>query len=509
MVGLPPAGMDLQEAIPVFCEVTGADEDEALRYLQLADGDLSGAVAMHFAASDGMEPAEVQAGLQTQGQIGVSTASYVPPSLVPAGAEPVQSAFACIQKLQAADADSAGAAVAGEAQETSGGSASSSAGGGLLSSVGRILNEGFRALTGIASEDFDDYFESEYGKPKPPLSNLGYAETLQAALKERRLVVLWLHDSGSDLSDEMCIRVLQDHRILDVLWRSYIVLGADICRFEPSQLAHMLQIQKFPALVLLQPKRSGFDDFFLIEWPLGVFAKPLGRVMPTEEGCNVDEALAAISGCAAEADARHREVQEAREASRIAAEQDRLLREQQDAAYEESLLRDQQLQAEAERKKADEDSEPVSMGCGDGAGESPRILPDEAVSPKQVVSERKKQRLKAAQAIAEMGVVNGNKEPRGDSTSRILVKLPTGKRIERCFGGDSQLSEVYAWVDCAGELAGIVEGAAFEVPEAFELATTFPRKVLDDHAAKLCDLGLVPSAALMLKELEETPKASM
>merc|ERR1712136_613153 len=78
-------------------------------------------------------------------------------------------------------------------------------------------------------------------------------------------------------------------------------------------------------------------------------------------------------------------------------------------------------------------------------------------------------------------------------SSKIMVRLPAGKRIERCFSSEA------AWADCAGELALLQGGERLEVPEQFQLLTSFPSKPLDDFKALLKDAGLVPSAALVMK----------
>lgn len=85
------------------------------------------------------------------------------------------------------------------------------------------------------------------------------------------------------------------------------------------------------------------------------------------------------------------------------------------------------------------------------------------------------------------------------------MKLPTGKRIERCFLADTRLHEVYEWAECAGELSGLVPGGGerVDLPEFFELLMSFPTKVLDDRSKTLQELGLVPNAALVIREVDK------
>ncbi|KAJ3030022.1 UNVERIFIED_CONTAM: hypothetical protein HDU68_010371 [Siphonaria sp. JEL0065] len=76
--------------------------------------------------------------------------------------------------------------------------------------------------------------------------------------------------------------------------------------------------------------------------------------------------------------------------------------------------------------------------------------------------------------------------PKEYTEARIQFRLPAGGAITHMFPSTESLATVYAFV-------AEQTGAA---PNSFKLATTFPRKVLDDKTKSLKELGLAPSAAL-------------
>ena len=68
----------------------------------------------------------------------------------------------------------------------------------------------------------------------------------------------------------------------------------------------------------------------------------------------------------------------------------------------------------------------------------------------------------------------------------MQVRLKNGV-VTQNFKSDDTLSEVYAFV------------ASNAGTNDFKLLQTFPRKILDDKSKTLKELGLVPSAALVMQ----------
>mmetsp|Transcript_30299 Transcript_30299/g.56044 ORF Transcript_30299/g.56044 Transcript_30299/m.56044 type:complete len:223 (+) Transcript_30299:1755-2423(+) len=102
-------------------------------------------------------------------------------------------------------------------------------------------------------------------------------------------------------------------------------------------------------------------------------------------------------------------------------------------------------------------------------------------------AEAEEQRVKrGAEILAE-----AQPEPAGSSTAKISLKLSSGERMQRVFRADQELREVYEWAHCCRPVAK---------PLRFQLCTSFPAKALSDRSASLRDMGLTPSAVVILKE---------
>jgi len=83
--------------------------------------------------------------------------------------------------------------------------------------------------------------------------------------------------------------------------------------------------------------------------------------------------------------------------------------------------------------------------------------------------------------------------------ARLVLRLPTGERVERTFGAAEPLERVFAWVECCQFLPE-AKDRELGIPSSFVLATSFPqrRMCLEDRSRSLAELGLAPSAALLL-----------
>ncbi|KAJ3030024.1 UNVERIFIED_CONTAM: hypothetical protein HDU68_010373 [Siphonaria sp. JEL0065] len=75
--------------------------------------------------------------------------------------------------------------------------------------------------------------------------------------------------------------------------------------------------------------------------------------------------------------------------------------------------------------------------------------------------------------------------PREYAEARIQIRLPTGA-----------LTQTFKSTDTLATVSAFVAAQSGAAPGSFKLATTFPRKVLDDQSKTLKELGLCPSAAL-------------
>eukprot|EP00406_Dinophysis_acuminata_P076302 CAMPEP_0179258026 /NCGR_PEP_ID=MMETSP0797-20121207/25101_1 /TAXON_ID=47934 /ORGANISM="Dinophysis acuminata, Strain DAEP01" /LENGTH=334 /DNA_ID=CAMNT_0020966041 /DNA_START=68 /DNA_END=1069 /DNA_ORIENTATION=- len=297
-----------EERIATIVEVAGASPEQARNLLLATDWSVENAIGLHFASADGAAPAPRH------------------------DAGPVA----------AASADgAAGEGEAGEDDDPEEPQPPPQPG--LLGSIGRAAGSTWQSFMGIASEDFDDWFLQRFGTPKPTFCQTHFGDTIRQALEEKRLVLLFFYGKEDVATQTLCREVLQNPLILRTLRQSYSVWGADVCRFEPAQLARLLGVNIFPGLCVLQPLPNGFDHAVCLEWPLGTFALPIFRLGPLhyDELLNTEECITALTGAASDhqASIAQRRAQQERQTRRIAEE--RLLKASQDREYEEALLADQ------------------------------------------------------------------------------------------------------------------------------------------------------------------------
>eukprot|EP00928_Gymnodinium_smaydae_P023945 TRINITY_DN1954_c1_g1_i2.p1 TRINITY_DN1954_c1_g1~~TRINITY_DN1954_c1_g1_i2.p1 ORF type:complete len:444 (-),score=56.53 TRINITY_DN1954_c1_g1_i2:219-1520(-) len=89
--------------------------------------------------------------------------------------------------------------------------------------------------------------------------------------------------------------------------------------------------------------------------------------------------------------------------------------------------------------------------------------------------------------------------PEGCDVTRLMLRLPSGQRIQRTFCSSDPFSKVRRWVRCCPWLPENA-GQELSIPDRFDSTLSFPRRQLDPDKdnATLAELGLAPSAALLL-----------
>lgn len=156
-----------------------------------------------------------------------------------------------------------------------------------------------------------------------------------------------------------------------------------------------------------------------------------------------------------------------------------LLRQEQDEEFLAALAVDQAVETEKQKSLV-----PVDAGA-----------PDWTESEDLVVEEQQKfdaLRRQLAEKFETLPTPVG-------LTSRIMIRLPAGERVERAFSADTPLSCVYDWAKCC-DLLPEGCGRSLSIPSNFEFRSSFPQRrfTRDQGEVTLADLGLVPSAALLI-----------
>lgn len=219
------------------------------------------------------------------------------------------------------------------------------------------------------------------------------------------------------------------------------------------------------------------------------------RVLSHSDGTDKDVVVGAFVD-ALEALQTHQEAKE----SRLYCSEAQL-RFDQDEEFAAALAADQAAEAERLMKETAELEHPAkeaetddSMKPGSDSPKRPGHSPDPDAGERLA----KSRRVLADQFLAKMP------PPDGSKLARLVLRLPTGERVERAFGADECLARVHDWAACCALLPEAKE-RSLQIPTKFELRTAFPPRKLgeDDAERTLAELGLTPNAALLLISLDE------
>lgn len=459
--------MSQEEKIAQLQEVCGIDQQAARHLLEASEWNVEEALHLHF-ASDGQVPSTSSAPVEGQPLLngglaaGLSGENFLSVARNGYGGSASRTA--------------ASSPPAGEPQEKT-----------FLGAISKAWTTASQALLGVASEDFQQWFQDRYGPPTPRFCKVPFGDAVQEALAERKLLMAWFHQEENAATQKLCREVLQNEQVLTNLQEDFLLWAGDTSRFEPSQVARLLGLQQFPSLVLLQPVANDFHaNIPCVEWPLGTFCAPLHSCQfAVGDGSTLDSdmVVATIQMTAQDYREEVRNVQEEMQRRDVQLAEDRRLREQQDREYEEALLADQLA---AVRRAEDSSPANEAAKASEVPVSSESEKEKEAAAAKEAEEESQRQHRKK-EILAEP-------EPAASSsTARIRLQLPSGERLQRTFLGTQHLSEVYEWAHCCRPVA---------IPKHFELCINFPARSLKDRSATLKELDLVPSAALVLKESE-------
>eukprot|EP00933_Yihiella_yeosuensis_P043245 TRINITY_DN3799_c0_g1_i1.p1 TRINITY_DN3799_c0_g1~~TRINITY_DN3799_c0_g1_i1.p1 ORF type:complete len:448 (-),score=116.47 TRINITY_DN3799_c0_g1_i1:201-1544(-) len=229
--------------------------------------------------------------------------------------------------------------------------------------------------------------------------------------------------------------------------------------------------------------------------PLAVDAM---KVLATPDGTCKEKVVGAIVE-ALEAFEAHQQAVQARLLS-----EDAQLRMEQDEEFAASLAADRERLdlEEALRLSAEEAAKASKDSTQDAKCEEAQVqdtcLEERAESPTDDSSSLL-HLVETRRAVAERFISETDKVSMDQGTARLVLRLPTGERVERTFAASEPLSRVLSWAECCQYLPE-GENRDLKVPASFDISTSFPRRLLSSEEGdkSLVDLGLVPSAALML-----------
>ncbi|XP_040575186.1 FAS-associated factor 2 [Lepeophtheirus salmonis] len=313
---------------------------------------------------------------------------------------------------------------------------------------------------GVDVTNFIAAFRAEYESEessetsKLPFLPLSYHSALDVAKRDLKFLVIYLHSPQHDRIHDFCIQTLKSREFKSFLQRrrnELLLWGCSIESREGYNVSKIYRESAYPLIGVIVLRQNRMMFVGQVEG----YVEPMSLISRLEAIIADNEAFVVT----ARLDREERNITQS-------------LRQEQDAAFQESLRLDQ----ERERAKKEE-KEQKNREEAERKNEIMRL------------AERKNriQKLK----IDLVNLVPEEPDIKDPSAVRLVIKLPEGQRLERKFRKEHSLFYLYYYVFCHPDS-----------PDEFDVTTNFPRKVLkckpsfiDDIIERGKDLGEVDTLA--------------
>lgn len=323
-----------------------------------------------------------------------------------------------------------------------------------------ISQEVFTPASEVAS--FIQRFEREYGVYHPQFQRLSFLQALRYAERVHKFLFVYIHSPEHLSTPGFCKETLCHQVVVEFLNENFVSWGGEVLSSEGYQMSKSLKIASLPfcAIVTSAPNAQ------------------IAVVQQVEGSKSAGELLSIIQGVVEEHGAAFSFAQDQEEEH-----QDHIrLRQEQDVAYQIGLQADQ----EREERQLDE---AARISREEEVAEYQRREIEEAAAwaaqeaaEKEAALERR-HRKRAITLLTE--------PEKGPNVTQVLLRLPTGERIQHRFESSAKVGALYDYVDSFGTV-----GAG-----KFSLVSNFPRIVYgpDKMDLTLRDAGLHPNASLFVQ----------
>jgi len=307
------------------------------------------------------------------------------------------------------------------------------------------------------AERFIQYYEENYGDKHPEFYRGTYKQALLDIKDNYQVLIVIVNSPEHDDTPEFCKNVLGSNEFINYLQgKNFVVWAGSVTEKEGYKVNNVFGATTYPfiGMVVYQRKRA-------------IIAEKIEGLQPVEEVIQkIEQKYEQISV------QLQAELAEQRER-----EQTRIIRQEQESAYEESLRKDRERerkeQLERERKQREEE-----------------LAKQRQMEYERKVEEKKRYKQKLAESIPP--------EPNEDEceTAQLSIRFSDGSRVIRSFRADDKLQAVYDFVESK-------DLDPLDILSDIVLVNTFPRKEYFDKNVTLKDLGLCPSTSLIVEELDE------
>jgi len=313
------------------------------------------------------------------------------------------------------------------------------------------------------SEWFSDEFHDGDAASGIHFVQLSHREALRFASRQTKLLLVYLHSPTHQESELFCSQVLTAPEVTSYVNENFVAWGGCVRDGDAHALAEGVNVTSFPYVALLDSTARGGTSLVM---SCDGFIDTDGLIAACEEATNRQ------SGSLDEARVRNAELEAARR-----------LREEQDAAFAESLARDAARAREQEQARQREEEERARLA------EEARIAAD----IKRLEEEAESARRDAidARRVEKVGKLRSEPGEDEDGVSKLAIRLPDGSRAERRFYSADRISDVYNFVDTLQELD----------IDSYSLVSNFPRKTFtrDGEDMTLLEAGVHPNGALFVQ----------
>ncbi|KAF8765284.1 hypothetical protein HU200_008733 [Digitaria exilis] len=318
---------------------------------------------------------------------------------------------------------------------------------------------------------FFSVFEQQYGDHHPFFYGCRFADALRNARRDGKLVFVYLHDPDHPYTEPFCRRTLCSDVVVEFLDANFVSWGAVTGIGEGPGMVASLQPGSFPFCAVVAP---------VSDESIAVLQQVEGPVSPSELveilQRTIEEQGAAFRASRPDelAAAAIRSVRTAEEEERRRSAQ--RLRQEQDAAYLESLRRDQEK--ERSRKSLQEGAAKPRAGN--------QLRPRH---PGQAAREPTKTTHVRASPQKETPA-----SQRTEPNTKIMIRFPNGERRQQNFRHTDTIREIYRFVDSLG-IPGI---------GSYQLVRSYPRKTYghQQQGMTLGYAGFYPSVTLYIEQLQ-------
>ncbi|EFA80158.1 5-aminolevulinate synthase [Heterostelium album PN500] len=294
-----------------------------------------------------------------------------------------------------------------------------------------------------------------YGSQHPEFRNTSYNDAVQYARSQFKLLIVYVHSGSHPGAQQFCRDVIFTESFSRFIDENFIIWGCDVAYSNGLLISNNLEASTFPYLAIVCCNNiqgiSNGSQTLRLEYFQGSSLNSENIInLLTNSASTYEPSLIAAK---ADHDLR---------------EQDRMIRMEQDEAYEISLREDQEKERRAreeERLKQEEED---------------RLLREE------------QERVNAHNRLIEIKRAKESNflvEPKTNIT-RLAIRLVDGSRVQRNFNQTDTIQVVLDFVDTKIE----------ESIDNFILSTNYPKRQLTELHQTLSEAGLVPDGSLFLSE---------